>query len=554
MFKKVLNKIFGKKAETKEKAPKLTNKAKLKQGGYAIALTAIVVAVAVAVNLLFAILAERVNLDIDISLTGDNTLSEENVKFIKELDEKVTITVCVTREDFSTGSEYVAQNYHSATDATGSNDGVYAYYEQSLNLLDLYDVYSDNITLKFVDPYDPSFSEITNKYTGVSLADIIVECEKEIGGESYTKNEILSFDDIYYLTEDDNSYGSMFGSSYKSYTVSGNKLESALTSAIFKATSNETQKVLVLENHCKKGNLTDYIEFLKQNNFDVEIFSDYNVTEISADVDLVIICEPTEDFAAVELDVIDEWLKNGEKRGKGLMFFADATAPETPNLAAYLEEWGIAVEPGILYETSENYQVFGDPTVNYFIPATIESEDEITKHYADIMKEGYTVAGGNAPLLQVFQEEGIRITTPIAVTPEDTVVVKPLSENSEWKPDGSYDTNQYIGVLMASESTYVDNVLCTSYVCAFSSRDFVDPYWFSTGYDVNSELILNSAKHISGADTEGISFTMKKMSDTSFTDVVTRDSIMVMMAIFQWILPIGLILAGVVVFIRRARR
>ncbi|MBQ1186975.1 MAG: GldG family protein [Clostridia bacterium] len=554
MFKKILDKIFGKNHKTEEKTPKFSNKAKLKQGGYAIAITAIVVAVAVAFNILFAVLAQRVNLDIDISLTGDNTLSEENIKFIKELDEKVTITVCITREDFSTGAEYVAQNYFSATDATGSNDGVYAYYDQTLNLLDLYDVYSDNITINFVDPYDPSFSEITNKYKGVTLCDIIVECEKEIGGEKYTKNEILSFDDIYYLTEDENSYAGMFGGDYKSYTVSGNKMESALTSAIFKATSNETQKVLVLENHTKKGNITEYIDFLKQNNFDVEVFSDYNITEISEEVDLVIISEPTEDFASEELDVIDEWLKNGEKRGKGLMFFADPTSPETPNLASYLEEWGIAIEPGLLYETSENYQVFGDPTVNYFVPSTIESEDDITKEYAEIMNGGYAIAGGNAPLLQVFEEEGIRITTPLAVTPEDTVVIKPISEDSEWKPDGSIDTNQYIGVLMASESTYVDNVLCTSYVCAFSSRDFIDPYWFSTGYDVNSELILNSAKHISGADTEGVTFTMKKMSDTTFTNVVTYDSTIVIMVIFQWLLPFSLIITGVVVFIRRARR
>lgn len=537
-----------------DKPKKLRNKAALKQGGYAIAITAVIVAVAVVVNLLFGIIGERVNLDIDISLSGDNTLSEENVKYIKGLKDKVTITVCVTREDFASGTEYIAKNAFNATDATGANDGVYKYYEQSLNLLDLYAVYSENITLKFVDPYTPSFAEITKKYTNVTLGDIIVECEKSIGGEKYTKNEILSFDDIYYLTEEDNSYAGMFGGSYKSYTVSGNKLESALTSAIFKATSDETQKVMVLQHHTKKDNVSGYIDYLKQNNFDVEIFSDYVLNELSSDIDLLIIAEPKEDFAVEELDIIDEWLKNGEKRGKGMMFFADPTAPDTPNLDTYLEEWGIAFDEGVLYETEASYQVFGDPTTNMFIPADIENEDDVTKKYADIMNGNQAISGGNAPILQVFKEEGIRITTPIAVTPSDTVVIKPLSEKSDWTPDGSYDKNQHIGVLMASESTYVDNVLCTSYVCAFASVQFVDPYWFSTGYDINSELILNSAKLMSGADTEGMTFTMKKMSDSTFTDVVTYDSIKVMSIIFQWLLPIALIVTGVVVFIRRARR
>ena len=79
-------KNFFAKIFKKSNAPKLRNKAALKQGGYAIAITAVVVAACVAVNVLFAILAERVNLDIDISLSGDNTLSEE---YIESLVEKI---------------------------------------------------------------------------------------------------------------------------------------------------------------------------------------------------------------------------------------------------------------------------------------------------------------------------------------------------------------------------------------------------------------------------------------------------------------------------------
>ncbi len=548
-MKKLFAKIF-KKSDT----PKLRNKAALKQGGYAVAITAVVVAACVAVNILFAVIAERVNLDIDISLAGDNTLSEENIKYIKELEEQVDITVCITREDFASGTEYIAQNMYSATDATGTNDGVYAYYEQSLTLLDLYDVYSDKINLNFVDPYDPSFSEITNKYKNVTLGDIIVECQKEIGGEKYTRSEVLNFDDIYYLTEDDNSYANMFGGSYRSYTVSGNKLESALTSAIFKATSNETQKVLVLENHCKTGIISDYIDYLKQNNFDVSTFNDFALKELSPDIDLVIIAAPVEDFASEELDVIDEWLKNGEKRGKGLMFFADPTGPETPNLAAYLAEWGIAVEPGVLYETLESAQISRDPTTNIFVPATIENEDEITKKYADIMKGGYAISGGNAVLQQVFAEEGIRITTPIAETPSDSVVIKPITEDSEWKPDGSQDKNKHIGVLMASESDYYENVLYTSYVCAFSSTQLAAADWMGSGYTANADLLLTSAKIMSGASIDGITFSMKRMDETSFIEIVTGDIVRVMTVIFQWIMPLALIAVGIVVFVRRARR
>jgi ABC-2 type transport system permease protein len=545
---KIFDKI--KKKTPSEKRPKLRNKGAWKQGGYAVAITAVIIAVAVAVNFLFAVLAERVNLDIDVSLTGANTLSEENIDYIKSLDKKVTVTVCFKQEDFVSGTEYVAQNKYLATDNTGSGVSGSSYYKQSLSLLDRYDVYSENITVKFVDPYDPSFSEITKKYTNVQMGDIIVECAKTVEGKEAVRSEILSFDDIYYLTEDD-TYSSYLG--YSSYIVSGNNLETALTSAIYKVTSDNTQKALVLEHHCKTGNLTEYIAYLKQNNFDVEMFSESVLNEIDPDVDMVIIAEPKEDFATEELNVIDEWLYNGGQRGKGLMYLASPSSPDMPNLFAYLEEWGVAFEEGTLYETEKNYQVFGEATTNFFVPAEISGEDDVTKQFVDIMNNSEAIAGGNVPLLQVFEQEGLRLTTPIAVTPGETVVVAPLDATSGWTPDGSYEKNQHIGILMSTEADYVENQLCVSYVAVFSSRDFVDSYWF-TSYDVNSDVIINTAKVISGAEDDGKTFTMRKMSNDTFSDVVTSEAISVMSVIFQWMLPLMLIAIGIVVFVRRSRR
>ena len=545
-----MNLNFFKKDKT-ENTPKLKNKAALKHGAFSIAFTAIIVAVAVGVNVLMAVLAERVNLDVDISLSGDNTLSEENVNFIKDLDEKITIYVYATREEFASYSEYTAEYQFSASDTTGENDGVYEYYEQTLSLLDLYKVYSKNITLKFVDPYDPSSSELINKYKNLMPADIVVECEKTIGGEAYTKSEILHFDDIYQITEEDNYYASMMGMSVG--TVTANNIETALTSAIYRASSDYTPQVLVLENHCIQNNMTDYLAYLEQNNFSVEKFSDKMLTEIDPEVDLIIIAQPKEDFLSEELDLIDEWLANGELRGKGLLYFPDATGPDTPNLDAYLEEWGIAVEDGVLYETEAGLIVSNDPTVFYSIPATVADPDEVTKKFNSLMDaSGYTISGGNAVLTQIFTEEGTRLTTPILTTVTDSVVIKPTSADASWEPDGSLDKNQHITMLMASESKYHENILNTSYVCAISSVNILDSAWFSN--PGNAELVLNTAKLMSGADQGGMTFTAKKMADVSFIDKVTYASYRAVSIICQWVLPLVLVAAGIFVFVRRARR
>ena len=117
------------------------NKNLFKHGSYAIILTAVVVAVTIAFNTTFALLAERVNLDIDLTLTKDNSLDIENVEFLKGIDKEVKITVCASKADYVGGyMNYYAQNYFMTTDNTGK------YYEQTMTLLDLYSVYSDKIT------------------------------------------------------------------------------------------------------------------------------------------------------------------------------------------------------------------------------------------------------------------------------------------------------------------------------------------------------------------------------------------------------------------------
>ena len=134
------NKSAGNAAkDTASKQKKLMNFNALKHGGLSIAFTAIVLAVAIGVNMLFGFLSQRFNLDIDISLQKANTLSQENIDFLKGLEKKVEIIVCCAEEDYS-GSGLmadVAYNYFSAVDETGE------YFDQTLTLLGLYEKYSE---------------------------------------------------------------------------------------------------------------------------------------------------------------------------------------------------------------------------------------------------------------------------------------------------------------------------------------------------------------------------------------------------------------------------
>ena len=532
-----------------EKSSKLHNSAALKQGGFSVAITAVVIAVVVVVNVLFGILADRVNLDLDISLKGNNTLDEQNVEFIKKVDTDVLITVCCEKEAFVESSAYVAEQFYSAYDETGNSDGVYDYFEQTLTLLDRYDVYSDKITVRFANPYDTSFSALRQEYSNIDVCDILVEAKHTINGEAAVRSQLLSFDDIYYMTQDESSY-------YSTSTISGNNLETALTSAIYKVTSAESKQAMVLGTHCTEETLTQYTEYLEMNNFDTEVFSGDILNELGEEIDLLLISQPVEDFATAELDIIDEWLYNGGLRSKGIMFFASPSSPYLPNLYSYLEEWGIEVGEGILYDTDEQNNVFNlGATTNKFVALERSAlKGETKEEYKGIMeKNGLMIASDSVPLYQLFETEGTRAVDVIATTPSDTVVIKPLDADEEWQPDGSYDQSIYPGLLIASEADYVDNVLYTSYVAVFSSPTFAAYEWLSY-YPQNADSMLVSARMLSGAEDDGISFDMKKNEEATFSGVIDYYDYKTVEAIFQWIIPIALVVTGVVVFVRRRRR
>ena len=68
-----------------EKVHKLKNKALFKRGGYAVAITAAVMAGLIILNVLLGTLAKRVPLEFDMTLDKKNSISQENIEYIKSI-------------------------------------------------------------------------------------------------------------------------------------------------------------------------------------------------------------------------------------------------------------------------------------------------------------------------------------------------------------------------------------------------------------------------------------------------------------------------------------
>ncbi len=536
-FKDILSCVgrFFKKIGRIFKSDKIKNEALLKRGGYSLIITAVVLVGVLVLNILVGALADRFNLEFDMTADKKNSISEENIEYIKNLDADVFVTICGTEEDYSEYMSYYAQRNHSVVISSNSE---LEYFDQTVNLIAKYPDYNERITVKYVDPQSTEFTAITSNYPSYSLTygDMIVS--SMASGKERTK--VLKFNDIYATTEDSTyaSYG------YSAYTLSANRLETALTSAIAYVTSADSKKVAVLSGHSQNNYTDAYKELLTTNNYDITEISDKIITSISNEYDAIIISAPTIDFVGSEIDAIADFLENDGKMGKGLIFFADATCPSLPNFNSFLTQWGISVGQGILFETYSSNHIQNEPSTMGVYPAELE-DDDITSDLT------YAIANYLVPMKVCEPATTERTVTALMQTLE-TAVVAPVGAASDWADYTDDDKQQFDCVIQSVESDYdSENNRLTSYVMAFSSVEFVQSTWASYSDLCNQDIVMACTDRAAHVGDTSMVFTAKVITNESFASSVNETNTKVVATVFMFVIPIAIIAVGIVVFIRR---
>lgn len=537
-FKDVMSGIGGffKKITGFFKSDKIKNELLFKRGSYSLVITAVVLVGLIVFNLLVGALADRFHLEFDMTGNQKNSISQENIDYIKAITDDVNVTVIGSEENFAEYVAYYAQNNYNVTISSSSD---YEYFKQTLTLISKYGEYSDKLNIKFVDPQSTEYAAIASSYSSYSFVfgDIIVE--SSASGNKRTK--ILSFNDIYATTEDSSYAAYGYPSTYK---LAANKLERALTGAIAYVTSADTKKVAVLSGHSTNSYTSAYINLLTSNNYDITEIPDKLIAEISNDYDAIIISAPTIDFIGSELDVISEFLDNGGKLGKGLLFFADAASPYLPNLYDFLEQWGISVGEGIVFETYSR-NIFGDiPTTLGTFPVQFKDDDITTSLTA-------AITNYNVPMNVCEASTTKRKATALMQTLESTVVA-PVGVAADWAEYSEDDMKQYDTVIQSVETNRdVDNNPLTSYVMAFSSVEYVQSTWASYSDLCNQDIVMAATDRAVHVGNTSITFTSKVIENESFASSVTAGGSKIVNIVFMFVIPIAIVVIGIVVFVRR---
>lgn len=504
----------------------------LKKGTYSIAVTAMFLAAVLVVNILVSALADRFVLEFDMSLAKSNSISKENIEYIKDIKSEVSVYFFADKNSYATQISNVALNNHSVSDTAA----LASYYPQTLTLVERYAAYNDKINVEFIDTQTSAFSNMVSKYPNdnLSYGDILVTAVNDKGVE---RHKVIRYKDIYEITV--NSEAAAYG--YTVYTVTGNKIENALTGAIAYVLSNEDKTIGFITGHSSTDYTGSYRKLLEENNYKVELISDAVINKIPENIDALVIAAPTNDFLGHEIDAIAEFLDNDGKLGKGLVFFADVTAPVLTNLYEFLEEWGVLIEEGVLFGTNSQYYLPDEPTNMFSFPA---NDNEIT---ADVR---ICLTGLNVPM-DTIDTDSKKETTVLLET-MNTVVAAPKGTDAGWTGATDYEKKAYPVALWTKQSGYDENSKeISSSVFAFATVEMIYSAYNEYAEVGNKEVSLSAAEEAAGSVNGGINFVAKTITNQSFATSVTESDVSGIMIIFMLLLPVALLAAGIYIYIRR---
>lgn len=499
-----MNKRSSKKPSSKKGFKQFITARNTRRGATSVGITVLLIAAIVLVNAVLAILSDRSAMYIDVTANRNFKLQSMTIDYIKTLDKDVDIYVLAAEEDL--------ENNSSAN---------YAYYVQANRLLHEFDYNSDKIHLHYVDLVkDPTF---LTAYPNVNRSQshmMLVSC-----GENYTT---LDPTDVFgYDTETYQDEGYM--------VVQSQHVEQSVTSAILKVSDAERVTVSVLTG-LDEEDCSAFAARLSMNAYDVETVNLYT-GQISEKSQFLIIYKPLADIDKDLYDTISKWLDNDGKYGHHVIYFPndDVSAELFPNLNTLLADYGMEVDYAYIFEKDTDHLVPGNNLNNSLFDY---ADADFT---ADLANQEKKIIMG-----------GVRGTMPIKILdPKIASSMLVSSEDVERFDIKSQTLGEYDGVMCGAAIGRKGGASgVNSSVVAVGSYYAISNLYLTANTYNNSAYFINMFNVLSEKQDTGILIEGKDPTSTEL-GVSSKGDLTFLSALVRFILPGLVLIAGLVVWIRR---
>ncbi len=493
---------------TEKKTNKNTprNRKTLKIGSFGVTLTAVVIGIAILLNLFVAELPGTLT-KLDTSAIGLYTVGTETEEIVTALDRDVRFYVLAER-----GTE----------DAT------------IVGLLERYEALNDRIKVTVIDPAtNPTFIAA---YTEDQLSSNSVIVESDL------RHYVLDYYEIYtteYSEED--YYNYMYYGVYPTGTpyFSG---ELAFTTAVDYVTREDLPVLYSLEGHGETALDATYEAYITAENVGRNTLSLLTVDAIPADCSAILINNPTGDINTDELAMLLTYLDEG---GSIILVTSYTAYSELtmPNLTALCAEMGLEPMDGIVFESDRN-RYTGYP---YSLLPTMGTTGPMA-----LVSEGTQYALMHAPHGIIANGKGEGTVIPMLAT-SSTAYVKDVPPSGQFntleKEDGDLSGQMYLGAAVTGTAS---GVRSDEYKFVWYSS----PSIVSSSYDQyvsggNSAVFMGSVSWMA-ENKISLSILAKQLQVEALTLTAGQSSLWSVVVIF--VLPLALLAAGFVIWIRRRKR
>ena len=329
-----------------------SGKQALRGGTYSLAVTAVVLAILIAVNIFVSVLPASAT-KLDISASKLYSITSNTKAVVNNLTQDVTLYWVVQAD---------------------KEDPVIE------NLLSKYDSLSDHIQVEKKNP--DVYPTLAAQYTDETVPN------NSVIAVSGDRSRYISYNDIYVQTSDMYAY---------SYTTSFDG-EGAITSAIDYVVTETLPRMYVLEGHGETELPASFADAVEKENVQTQSLSLLTEDSVPEDAACVTIYAPQSDISQEEAEMLRSYT---EKGGKLLVIAGPVKGAELTNLYSLLTDYGVEPVEGIVVESDRERYAFGYP---YVLMPDMQS-DNITQ---SLMDSRYH------PIFPVSQ--GLQVTDSSSVT------------------------------------------------------------------------------------------------------------------------------------------
>lgn len=464
-------------------------------GSYSVAATAIVIAIAIAVNLFANALPVSMT-QFDTTANQIFTISEQTEKLVSGLDEDVTI-YWVVRSGYEE-----------------------AYIE---TLLNQYKTLSDNMKVVKKDPdVNPGFvQQYTSSFNENSL---IIESGDKHRYVDYNDIFVLDYESYYYYGEENWSF---YG-------------ESEITSAIDYVISNDLPKIYTLTGHGESALPTAFATAVEKENMETEDLSLLTAEYVPDDADVLLIYSPQRDIAEEEKSKIQEYLGNG---GKLILISDPPQDGALANLESVMAYYGITANDGIVVEGDQDHYVWGTPY--YLLP-------ELNLHTitSPLIENGYYVLLPIAQGLAVNDTGNELITVTELLTTSSSAFSKSAGYDLQTYEKEEGDTDGPFALAVHAQETLDDGIF--SDVIWVSSTSLLDEQTNEMVSGGNQDFFLNMLSYLCEPEASSISIHAKSLAAEYLTMESSTASLLTLLII--GIIPAAYLAVGIYIWFRRKHR